>query len=179
MPDEVESELLKRFVHGDRGAFEALFKQFEHEVFRWAVRIVREPATAEDVVVEAFWRAYRARARFDPSRSFGAWLRRIATNVARDHLKAARPHAVARWADLAERAAEPTDADQSLREAVDIALGRLTPKLRVIALLALVEELPQAEIADALGLPLGTVKSRLFRALRALRSELTALGIEP
>src|SRR2546428_56698 len=90
MPEEPDRSVLERFVQGDRDAFESLFRQFELEVFRWALRIVRDPAVAEDVVVEAFWRAYRGRARFDWSRSFGAWMRRVATNVARDHLRAAR-----------------------------------------------------------------------------------------
>ena len=90
MPDELDGEVLARFVQGDREAFEALFRQFEREVYRWALRIVREPAAAEEVVVEAFWRAYRGRARFDATRSFGAWIRRIATNVARDYLRATR-----------------------------------------------------------------------------------------
>jgi RNA polymerase sigma-70 factor (ECF subfamily) len=56
------------------------------------VRIVREPGDAEDVLVETFWRAYRARARFDPSRSFGAWIRRIATNAALAQLRSMRRH---------------------------------------------------------------------------------------
>jgi RNA polymerase sigma-70 factor (ECF subfamily) len=179
MPDELDGELLKRFVQGDREAFEALFRQFEHDVFRWALWIVREPATAEDVVVEAFWRAYRARARFDPSRSFGAWMRRIATNVARDHLRAARPHTGWRWSAATDQLPAPAAADTSLSDAVAIALGRLPPKLQVIAALALVEDLPHAEIADAMDLPIGTVKSRLFRAVRALRKELASLGIQP
>jgi hypothetical protein len=86
MPDELAPDLLRLFAQGDLDAFESLFKQFEIEVYRWILRIVRDAGTAEDVLVEAFWRAYRGRGQFDPSRSFGAWMRRIATNVARDHL---------------------------------------------------------------------------------------------
>jgi hypothetical protein len=82
MPDEPGRELLQRFVHGDREAFEALFRSYQHEVFRWALRIVRDRSTADDALVDAFWRAFRSRARFDPSRSFGAWMRRITTRVA-------------------------------------------------------------------------------------------------
>src|SRR5438128_6704431 len=107
MPDDPDRALLQRFVQGDRDAFESIFKQFELEVFRWALRIVRDPGAAEDVVVEAFWRAYRGRARFDWSRSFGAWMRRIATNVARDHLREARSRLALTAADdrIAARAA--------------------------------------------------------------------------
>ena len=88
MADEPDGELLRRFVQGDRDAFEALFAAFHGEVHRWALRIVRDGSAADDVVVDAFWRAYRGRARFDASRSFGAWMRRIATNVAIDQLNA-------------------------------------------------------------------------------------------
>ena len=93
MPDELDGDLLERFVHGDQDAFAALFRQFEVEVYCWILRIVRDASAADEALVEAFWRAYRARARFDPSRSFGAWMRRIATNVALDYLRAARRHA--------------------------------------------------------------------------------------
>jgi RNA polymerase sigma-70 factor (ECF subfamily) len=179
--DEPDRDLLRRFAHGDREAFEALFRQFEREVYRWILRIVREPDAAEDALVEAFWRAYRGRARFDPSRSFGAWMRRIATNCAIDQLN------VARRRDRHEAAGRvPPSADARLRGPGDPALAdhirrafaALPPKLRVVATLALIEELPQAEIADGLGVPIGTVKSRLFRATRDLRDQLTRLGIQ-
>jgi len=77
-----DRDLLGRFVQGDQAAFERLFRQFEADVYGWIVRIVRDRSAADDVLVEAFWRAYRGRAQFDATRSFGAWMRRIATNVA-------------------------------------------------------------------------------------------------
>jgi hypothetical protein len=83
-------ELLERFAQGDMNAFEELFRQFQRDVYGWIVRIVRDSGTAEDLTVDTFLRAYRARARFYPKRSFGAWLRRIATNLALDHLKRRR-----------------------------------------------------------------------------------------
>jgi RNA polymerase sigma-70 factor (ECF subfamily) len=177
MPDEPAADLLARFVQGDRDAFAALFRDFHREVHRWSLRIVRDPSGADDVVVETFWRAYRARARFDPSRSFGAWLRRIATNAARDHLKAARRHAGAS-VDVSTVAAPPVR-DAGMSAAIAGALRRLPARLQVVATLALVEECPYAEIADALDVPIGTVKSRVFRATRALRKELARLGIQP
>lgn len=91
MPNEVNDDLLQQFVNGDEAAFEALFRRFEGEVNAWILRIVRDGSSAEDVHVDAFWRAYRARARFDWSRSFGASMRTIATNAARDHLNAQGP----------------------------------------------------------------------------------------
>jgi RNA polymerase sigma factor (sigma-70 family) len=83
-------ELLERFSRGELEAFEALFRQFQAAVYAWVLRIVRDRSAAEDLTVETFWRIYRARARFDPSRPFEAWARRIATNVALDYLKTAR-----------------------------------------------------------------------------------------
>src|SRR5215468_7721740 len=80
-------ELLKRFKQGDVDAFETLFRQFQGEVYGWIVQIVRDPGLAEDLTIETFWRVYKARGRFDPRQSFGAWLRRIATNLAIDNVR--------------------------------------------------------------------------------------------
>ena len=88
---EQPSEVLRQFCHGDLDAFESLFRRHQRDVYGWIVRIVRDPAAAEDLTVETFWRIYRIHARFDPSRSFEPWARRIATNAALDHLKAVRP----------------------------------------------------------------------------------------
>jgi len=175
MPPEPDAEVLARFVQGEREAFETLFREFERDVYRWIVRIVREPGDAEDVLVETFWRAYRARARFDPSRSFGAWIRRIATNAALARLRSIGRHPP--WSALDERAAARAS-DRDLQEAIAIAFRSLPPDLLAVARLALIEQLPQAEIADALDVPIGTVKSRLFRAQRALRDALRRQGIQ-
>ena len=183
MQDEPGPDLLDRFVRGDRDAFEVLFRQFEHEVYRWIVRIVREPAAAEDALIEAFWRAFRSRARFDPSRSFGAWMRRIATHAAIDQVHAARRR---RWMPLEDRDSDSPDAGRRHvgSDGPDIDAGAITrafnvlpAKLQIVARLALIEEQPHAEIAGALGVPIGTVKSRLFRATRLLRKELARLGV--
>src|ERR1700675_4269595 len=87
---EQPPDVLRQFCHGDLDAFEALFRHHQGEVHGWIVRIVRDPAAAEDLTVETFWRIYRARARFDRARGFGPWARRVAPNAALDHLKAAR-----------------------------------------------------------------------------------------
>ena len=175
MPDEPDADLLERFVRGDQEAFESLFRQFEHDVYGWIVRIVRDASRAEDALVEAFWRAYRGRARFDSTRSFGAWMRRIATNAALDQLRVARREALRLGVDTPRSA--PVAASDNLRESIQIAFRRLPPKLQIVAVLALVEEQSYAEIANALELPIGTVKSRVFRATRALKEELARLGI--
>lgn len=172
------SDVLPRFCHGDLDAFEALFRQHQGEVYGWIVRIVRDPATAEDLTVETFWRIYRAHARFDPARSFEPWARRIATNAALDHLKTVRAET-----DLPGNLPSPPSPDpgisDELRRKTAHAFHRLPPKLQLAATLALVEEQPYKEIAEALGISLTAVKVRVFRALRLLRKELQRQGIEP
>jgi RNA polymerase sigma-70 factor (ECF subfamily) len=175
MAREPDAELLARFVHGEPEAFEQLYRQYEREVYHWILRIVRDRVAAEDALVEAFWRVHRARARFDASRSFGAWLRRIATNAALDQLRSLRSHVAL---PVMERDAVSPRRDDDTRDAILAAFRSLPPAWLVVARLALVEQLPQAEIADALGVPIGTVKSRLFRAQRALRDELRRRGVD-
>src|SRR5439155_22722301 len=80
-------DLLGRFVQGDEAAFETLFKAHQREVYGWIVRVVHDRAAVEDLTTETFWRVSSSRGRFDPQPSFGAWTRRIAMNVAIDHLK--------------------------------------------------------------------------------------------
>ena len=175
---EQQSDLLWQFAHGDLNAFEVLFRQFQGEVYRWIVRIVRDPGVAEDLTIETFWRIYRAHARFDPKRSFAAWARRIATNVALDHLKSARPQEP--LPDDVPAAASPNPGLQrDIRERTARAFRQLPAKLQVAATLALIEEEPYKDIAEVLGISVGAVKLRVFRALRILRKKLKQMGIEP
>jgi RNA polymerase sigma factor (sigma-70 family) len=177
MTEEPGGELLTRFVQGDLDAFESLYREYHAQVYQWAARIVRDVGIADDVVVDAFWRAYRGRAEFDPSRSFGAWMRRITTNVSLDHLRAMRSRAS--WIAIQDKIAAPATMAHDLSESVIRAFRNLPPKLQIVATIALIEKISYAEIADALHLPVGTVKSRSFRAIRALRKELAQLGIRP
>jgi RNA polymerase sigma factor (sigma-70 family) len=175
---EQPSDVERQFCRGDPDAFEALFRLHQREVYRWIVRIVRDKGAAEDLTIEAFWRIHRAHARFDPAKSFGAWARRIATNAALDYLKTTR-----RETGLTEDLASPPEPDAGvsaeLRRKTALAFGRLRPKLRVAATLALIEELQYEEIAEALGISVSAVKVRVFRAVRILREELKREGIEP
>ena len=173
-------DLLERFAAGDQEAFESLFRQYQGDVYRWVMRIVRNRATAEDLTIETFWRAYRAHARFDAKQGHCAgWLRRIATNAALDHLRKAK-----REVPLEENAFElgkqACSAEQAeVRQKILAAMSQLTPKVRVVTLLALVEEEPYAGIAEALGISVNVVKVRVFRGVRSLRKELEKAGIRP
>jgi RNA polymerase sigma-70 factor, ECF subfamily len=147
-------------------------------VYRWIVRMVREHGAAEDLTIETFWRIHRAHARFDPERNFAAWARRIATNTALDYLKVARRE-VELPEDLPGSALGDPGVRRDVRERLGKAFGELPAKLRVAATLALIEEEPYQEIADALGISVGAVKLRVFRAVRLLRKQLKQLGVEP
>jgi len=170
-------ELLERFAADDMDAFETLFRQFQRDVYRWIVRIVRDPAAAEDLTLETFWRIYRARAKFDPRREFAPWARRIATNAALDHLRTAPNETELNEACAADTASDPS-AGQGMRDVLRRAFCRLPPKLRAVATLALIEEEPQAVIAQALGISITAVKARLFRAVRLLRRSLKKMGVD-
>ena len=171
-------EVLRRFVDGDINAFEAIYREHERDIYRVLLRMVRDPATAEDLVIETFWRVYRSRATFDWRRSFQTWVRRIATNVARDHLRRRRLEV-----ELPESLQQPSQADPVVTKEIRLHLHRAVAELpvtqRMVVMLALVEGMPQQEVAEAMGIPLGTVKSRLFHAVRLLRKKLQRSGIEP
>ena len=171
-------DLFQRFALGEIDAFEALVRQFQGDVYAWIVRIVRDPSIAEDLTVETLWRIYRARHQFRADGNFAAWARRIATNLAIDYLRSKRPEQTL----LTEPAgSEPPDQllQQETREKIQQAFRRLPAKLQVAATLALIEERPYDEIADALGTSVGAVKLRVFRAVRILRKQLTRLGVRP
>jgi len=161
-------ELLERFAAGDVEAFETLFRQYQGEVYGWIVRIVRNPAAAEDLTVETFWRVYRAHARFRPDGSFGAWARRIATNAAYDHLRRSR-HELQLRDDYADSEHPDPAVRREAGQRIARAFGELPVRLRAAATLALIEEEPYERIAEGLGISVGGVKSRVWRAVRLLR----------
>jgi RNA polymerase sigma-70 factor (ECF subfamily) len=176
MPDDVDRGLLERFVQGDQAAFESLFRQFEREVYGGLFRITRDSAAAEDAVVETFWRALS-----EPRaiRSV-AKLRRL--DAADRHQRRARSleNSSKRGTGAAaeyEGTAMTGAASHELRDSIRVAFGKLPPRLAAVAGLALIEDRPYAEIAEALDVPIGTVKSRVFRATRLLREELAKLGV--
>ncbi|PYU69368.1 MAG: hypothetical protein DMG49_13560 [Acidobacteria bacterium] len=170
-------ELLERFAAGDPEAFEALFRGYQKEVYAWIVRIVRDHGIAEDLTVETFWRIYRSRARFDAAGNFRAWARRISTNVALDYLRHSR-----RETELPEDLPSANAGDPAVRrearERIKEAFQELPAKYRLVATLALIEEQPYNDIAEAAGISAALVKVRVFRAVRMLRKKLNSLGVE-
>jgi RNA polymerase sigma-70 factor (ECF subfamily) len=181
-----EAELVHRAKGGDVGAYEELVRMHQDLAVRTAYVITGQAADAQDAVQEALVKAYRALGRFREDAPFRPWLLRIVANEA-----ISRRRSVRRQAGLAMRAAEgrlPDDAvpspegaalAQERRRQVVAAVGRLRPEERLVIAYRYWFDLSEAEMADALGCPRGTVKSRLSRAMGRLREAMTAAGTEP
>jgi RNA polymerase sigma-70 factor (ECF subfamily) len=177
-------DTLEQFATGDVDAFEAIFRQYQSEVYRWIVRLVRNPGVAEELTVETFWRIYRHQKRFDARRPFGPWARRIATRVAIDYLKSSDYRKSASpLLEPVTRSPGPSPPDPLLqaeiRDQIARAFFSLPVRLRVAANLALIEECPYQEIANALDISLSAVKMRVGRAVALLRASLERMGIRP
>jgi len=176
------ADSLDKFRLGDVDAFEELFRLHQRVVYGWILRIVRNPTAAEDLTVETFWRIYKAHARFEAARGFEPWVRRIATRAALDWLRAQRPESELTEETMARQTtglgADP-GVTAEIRSKTERAFARLPPKLRVAAVLSVVEERPHKEVAEALGISVTAVKLRVFRALRLLRKDLERQGIKP
>ena len=181
MPERASS-VLDHFQQGDLDAFESLFRMHQRAVYGWIPRIVRDASAAEDLTVETFWRIHRAHARFESERAFEPWARRIATRAALDWLRARRPETELTdrvLADLPARPAVDPGVAAEIRNKTAQAFARLPSRLRVAAVLAVVEEQPYKDVAAALGITVTAVKLRVFRALRLLRKDLERQGIKP
>src|SRR5204862_6326077 len=129
--------------------------------------------SGSDLTVETIWRSYTSRSRFQPLGNFRAWARRIATIAAFDH----RRHSH-RETDLPEDLPRANDADPAIRrdarDRIRVAFHELPAKYRLVATLALIEEEPYNNIAEAAGISVALVKVRVFRAVRILRKKLNS-----
>jgi len=148
--------------------FRQLYDQEYLSVYRSIRAVVLEPAAAEDLTQETFVRAYRARLRYTPPAPPGVWLRRIGINLAISYL---RRRKLARF--LPARlymAPDRRDYDRAeARDVVEKAMARLSPKLRAAVVLHYYEGLTREEIAEVLGVPAGTVASRIAKAVAIMR----------
>jgi RNA polymerase sigma-70 factor (ECF subfamily) len=179
--DDSEAELVRRIAAGDRSAALAeLYDRYGARLYGLGVRLFGDRGLAEELVQETFVRVWRASTGFDDRRgTVRAWLFTIARRTAVD-LHRRRPGARERLdAEPPELGAPDDRFDALLLEAaVRDAIATLTPEHRQAIELAYRHELTQSEIAERLGLPLGTVKSRTFAALRALRTALDGQGFD-
>ena len=161
---EPEPEVVARAARGDLDAFEELVRSCQAPIYRFALRMVRDPPTAEDVTQEAFLRAFRMLPRFRGEAKFTTWLYRIARNAAVDAMRRG-----AHQRRLAERAEpQPSADDPALRLTIAAAVDALSPHLREAFVVIEVVGLSYREAAVVLGVPTGTLKSRMHAARKAL-----------
>ncbi len=174
-----EAQTIAATAQGDTAAFGVLVERYQEVAFRAAYLILHDAAAAEDAAQEAFIRAFRQMASFRQGEPFRPWLLRIVTNLALNEVRARRRRTglLGRIGVFADRSADPPDAAVAANDEASAllrAIGELSPEDRVILHLRYYLELPEREIAAAIGKPDGTVKSRLHRAGRRLRAVIEA-----
>lgn len=176
---EIRMELIKQVQRGDKEAFEALFYQYKDTVYNTAYLIMGNSEDAEDIVQEVFVKVYSKASTFQAGRgSIDAWLHRITVNQCIDERRKKRPVSSHNEIEL-----RGTDSDILLKSIIEEerrevweALKSLDKKHRLVLVLRYYEELPYEEIAERLSIPLGTVKSRINKALGTLRKKLKRKG---
>lgn len=184
-----DRQLIKQVLGGSQDAFRDLVRRYQRPVYALILRMLRDPSDAEELAQEVFVKAYQALDRFDRSRKFSSWLFKIAHNASIDFLRKKRLATVALetrddaldpLAVLPDRRTESPAAALErgrLATAIEVALGRLRPAYREMMILRFQEGLAYDEIAEVTGLPLGTVKTHLHRARKALAARLEEIGV--
>ncbi len=177
--------LVQRVQQGDRRAFDQLVLRYQHKVLKLVMRYMRNHAEAEDIAQEAFLKAYRAIHSFRGDSAFYTWIYRIAINTAKNALVAAKRRPLDYDLDLQdpeqnerngrlrdEATPESLLLTDEIRQTVDAAIGALPEDLRRAVVLREYEGLSYEEIAAVMGCPVGTVRSRIFRAREAIDRQL-------
>jgi len=186
--ESTDKELVKRVQKGDKGAFDLLVLKYEHKIVNLVMRYVRDPETALDISQEAFIKAYRALPRFRGDSAFYTWLYRIAVNTAKNHLAAQRrrptdieldlqdPDQYGLHAKLKETdTPEAVSLSDELQEILERAIQALPDDLRTAIVLRELDGMSYEEIAQTMDCPVGTVRSRIFRARDAIGKKVGTL----
>lgn|SRR5690625_4932058 len=184
----VDRELVKRVQAGDKAAFDVLVLKYQNRLVKLITRYVNDPVEALDVAQETFIKAYRALPNFRGDSSFYTWLYRIGVNTAKNHLVARNRRPPEEDIDASD--AEQYDFDSRLKDqdspdsiiernevarTIVAAIEELPEDLRTAITLRELEGLSYAEIAEAMDCPVGTVRSRIFRARDAIDQKLRPL----
>ena len=186
---EIDAELVARVQRGDKKAFELLMLKYQRKILRLLSRFVRDPGEVEDVAQEAFIKAYRALPQFRGESAFYTWLYRIAINTAKNHLVASgrRPSSPSEYENEDGETFDETDnlsdintpesmmASREIAETVNSAIEALPEELRTAIVLREIEGMSYEDIAQSMGCPIGTVRSRIFRAREAIATRLRPL----
>jgi RNA polymerase sigma-70 factor (ECF subfamily) len=178
--DPGDLSLVRRVQAGERSAYDLLVLKYQHKVVKLVLRYVRNPADAEDVAQEAFIKAYRALPGFRGDSAFYTWLYRIAINTAKNALVSRQRNPVSYELDARDddhdfggRLRDPDTPEglaltEEIREIVQAAMGELPEDLRAAITLRELEGMSYEEIAESMRCPVGTVRSRIFRAREAI-----------
>lgn len=186
---DVDLLLVERVQRGDKQAFGLLVSKYQRKLARLIARLVRDPAEVEDVTQEAFIKAYRALGNFRGESAFYTWLYRIGVNTAKNHLASQGRRAPTSTEFDAEDAEgfesaellrdmntpEHLLATRQIGETVSRAMEALPEELRTAITLRELEGLSYEEIAEIMDCPIGTVRSRIFRAREAVAEQLRPL----
>jgi RNA polymerase sigma-70 factor (ECF subfamily) len=183
-----DQALVERVQAGDKSAFDVLVARYQHKVIKLVMRYVRDQADALDVSQEAFLKAYRALPRFRGDSAFYTWLYRISINTAKNYLVAARRRPLEYDLDLQDpeqydlhgrlKDIDTPEAEvltEEIREAVNQAIEALPEDLRTAIMLRELEGMSYEDIATTMECPVGTVRSRIFRAREAIDKRLRPL----
>jgi len=186
---DVDAALVARVQRGDKRAFDLLVLKYQRKIMRLLSRMIRDPAEIEDVTQEAFIKAYRALPQFRGESAFYTWLYRIAINTARNWQAAnnRRPltssiietgegetfDEIDNLTDISTP--ESMLASRQIAETVNAAMQSLPEDLRTAILLREIEGMSYEDIAQSMGCPIGTVRSRIFRAREAIASQLKSV----
>ncbi len=178
-----EAEIIRRCLAGEERAHRELMARYERPVFSVALRMLRQREDAEDVTQETFVRMFRALDRYDPGRPFSAWLFTITSRLCIDLMRRRRIRPVPlvrheagsseeEFIDVPDASPGPETLTQHGEEErrVQELIESLPPHYRIVVLMRHQQDMPYEEIAESLGLPLGTVKARIHRA-RALLAQ--------
>lgn len=186
---EVDQQLVVRAQQGDRQAFGLLVTKYQRKLARLLSRLIRDPAEVEDVAQEAFIKAYRALPTFRGDSAFYTWLYRIAVNTAKNYLVSQGRRAPTSTefdsedAETFEEGEQLRDVDtpdrlllsKQIGETVNAAMESLPDELKTAIVLREIEGLSYEEIAQIMDCPIGTVRSRIFRAREAIAEKLRPL----
>lgn len=186
---EIDQQLVERAQHGDKRAFELLVIKYQRKLTRLLSRFIRDSAEVEDVAQEAFIKAYRALPSFRGESAFYTWLYRIGINTAKNYLVAQgrRAPTITEYspedAENFEDAGELRDINtpenelmtKQIGQTVNSAMAALPEELRTAITLREIEGLSYEEIAEVMNCPIGTVRSRIFRAREAIAEKLRPL----
>ena len=166
-------QIIIRAQSGDREAFAILFEQYKNLVYKTAYLMLGESAEAEDALQEIFLQVYKSLSGFDPSKAaFTTWLYRVTFNYCLNHRRKKRPFTLPLEDMSLALTSEFPGSQLADEEILQQAIGKLTDRQRAVVILRYFWDLPYAEIAQILDVPLGTVKSRIDLALKTLRKVL-------